>query len=145
MKIKNYLGAMDKIRLVSEIIGYSIDDFKIEPSLLELSKTVLITKYYSDFELEYTEDNQLDIIESYDKLMPESMYYDSIVSKISKYELEAIENMIKYEIQNQSGLIPVLFDKMKTFNPEETLSQLKNFDTNKYEEVANIIKNVNEV
>lgn len=134
-----------KLKLIEDVLFYSITDKSLDPYLFELCKVVFIAYYYADNKHILNEENSIDLIETYNCLMNDCSYYNDVLSKINKYELESLDRMFSDRINQECNPLVQLLDLAKDFNAEKLLKELKEFDINKYEEVANIVKKVNEV
>lgn len=134
-----------KLKLIEDVLFYSITDKSLDPYLFELCKVVFTAYYYADNKHILNEENSIDLIETYNCLMNDCSYYNDILSNINKYELESLDRMFSDRINQECNPLVQLLDLAKDFNAEKLLKELKEFDINKYEEVANIVKKVNEV
>lgn len=138
IKTRESISLQERYEMVKNIIEYSVSDMKLDSVSYEISKIVNLAKYYSNFEMEYTNEH-ISYVKTYDSLMANSRFYKYIIPNINKYELKLIEDMLEVELYNSTSLSYLFVDKLSKLDLEEAKNQLKNLDLSKLDGVNEII------
>lgn len=121
--MKKTIPTEQKILLVSEILGYSVDDYAgyFNPFRLDVMSTIIGIKYYSNLEFDNMED--LDIFTTYDILENEG-FKDILYTQTDfQFLINMIEKCAKHIVKYNNSAAGII-DSMKN-NSDEMQMDLK--------------------
>ena len=145
--MKKTVPTEQKILLVSEILGYSVDDCAgyFNPFRLDIMSTIMGIKYYSNLEFDNIED--LDIYTTYDILENEG-FKDILYTQTDfQFLIDMIEKCAKHIVKynnSAAGIIDAMknssdemqFDLQKILDQISNNPDLKNFIPNTMENMG---------
>jgi len=142
-EVKSTLSIEEKLDLLDRIKNSNVvTDFVVDYLLLEITKVCLITKFYCpsyDFEINELNDKE-DVFETYNKLMRDNFYREKIVSNISEYN--EIISIIDKTVEQMSDYKYALIKKVLTFDVNDALEQIKDFDKSKLTEISRLFSDI---
>lgn len=141
--MKEYLEFNEKTRLIDNIVESCVINGELDVMQREIAKVIYITLFYEgDERFIKDESGELRAAETYDFLMRDNAFSKEIQSKIPGVESRRVERLINEAIEEkirQSSTISGLLKKLSELDIKGTLSQFKDLDMKKMQEVSKLV------
>jgi len=143
MNVKKYLNLEEKFTLVNDVVESCVNDYQLDVIQKEVSKVVYITLgYVEDFEVA-EKDGEFEVVETYDNLMKDNLYFKKIYKKIPKQERKLIERLIDESINEklrQGGTLTGIMSKVSELDFTTIAKQFNDLDIKKMDKVIKMAK-----
>jgi hexokinase len=145
IKVKGYISAEEKLKLINATVQVSKIDGKINPVVLEVAFNTLMIEQYTDIEL--TEEERADLFRVYD-VLEQNNIIDAVMKSIPEIEYNALQAYLKDAIDIETrydysiiGVVSRITEALPSFL-ENITEQLKDFDPSKYQHVLDLANQI---